>query len=341
MLVRGRSIRSEPMLRVVSNAVERGLPLEPGIEACGALCGGALERQSRAVVSLMERGMPMGEAFARVRGSFPPQGILWLRMGWDGPVLGEALRALGRRRMERQPFHAHLGSRLTYLIWTLVVMEVVVSYLMFWVGPKVEAIAFDFGVELPAITRWTFALIGHPAAGPIVAGLLLLQLAALPLIMFLSFDPLDWGVAPMDRLLMKRHGATVLRALAGEVALDRPMPEALERIAQAHTSRVVRQRVRWAAARVARGQSWTQSLSDAGLIRPADGAVLDAATRAGNLAWALEHQANALDRRFGYRVMVWTQVLYPVAVIALAIPVVIFVLTYFLPLVTIIRALAS
>ncbi|MEW4569892.1 type II secretion system F family protein [Tautonia sp. JC769] len=341
MLVRGRSIRSEPMLQVVSNAVERGLPLEPGIEACGALCGGVLERQARAVVALMERGMPMGEAFARVKGSFPRQGIVLLRMGWDGPVLGKALRSLGRRRREQQPFRAQLGSRLSYLIGVVLVMQVVVGFMMFWVAPKLEAIAVDFGVELPAITRWTFAVTGHPAVGPAWAGALLVQLIALPLITFLAFDPIDWGVAAVDRLLLKRHGATVLRALAGEVALGRPMPEALERIAQAHTSRVVRRRIRWASARVDRGQSWTQSLVATGLIRPADGAVLDAAARAGNLSWALEQQADGLDRRSGYRVMVWGQILYPVAVIGLAVPVLVFVLTYFLPLVTIIRAMAS
>ncbi|WP_152053839.1 type II secretion system F family protein [Tautonia marina] len=341
MLVRGRSIGSEPMLRVVSNAVERGLPLEPGIEACGALCGGGMQRRSRAVVALMERGVPIGEAFARVPGSFPRQGIVSLRMGWDGPVLGQALRSLGQRQSARQPFHAHIRARLTYLIWTLLVMQVVITFLMFWVGPKIEAISIDFGVELPAITRWTFALAHHPAVGPTVAALVLLQLVGLPLLAFTAFDPMDWGFTLVDRLLIKRHGATVLRALAGEVALNRPMPEALDRIAQAHTSRLVRQRLRWVAARVARGQSWTQSLTTAGLIRPNDGAVLDAASGAGNLAWALEHQANGLDRRVGYRVIVWSQILYPVAIIALAVPVVLFMLTYFLPLVTIIRAMAS
>ncbi|WP_169974845.1 type II secretion system F family protein [Tautonia rosea] len=341
MLVRGRSIRAEPMLRVVSYAVERGLPLEPGIEACGALCGGSLRRRSQAVASLMEQGVPMSEAFARIPGSFPKSGLVYLRMGWDGPVLGQALRALSLRRSEWQPFQALIGSRLTYLIWTLLMIQVVVLFMMGWVGPKLEAISLDFGVELPPITQWTFGLTRHPAFGPMVAGMFLLQLAALPFLAVVAFDPLDWGFAPVDRLLMKRHGATVLRTLAGEVALNRPMPEALERIAQAYPSRSVQRRLRWAAARVARGQPWTQSLMSTGLIRPSDGAVLDAASRAGNLAWCLEHQANGLDRRFGYRVMVWCQLLYPVAVIALAIPVVVFVLTYFLPLVTIIQAMGS
>jgi type II secretory pathway component PulF len=342
LAVRGRSARMEPMLWVVSCAVERGLPLEAGIEACGSLSGGGMRARSRAVLRLMEGGMPASEAFSRVKGSFPRSGLIYLRMGWDGPRLGEALRDLTRRRAQWRPFHASMAMRLAYLAWTIVVMQVVIGFLLYWVAPQFQAIFIDFGVELPAVTRFLFGIGSIPfGIGPIYLALLTLQLLALPMLILAFFDPMEWGLWPFDRLLLKRHGATVLRALAGEVALGRPIPGALDRIATAHPSRTVRRRIRRARARVDRGEPWARSLAVVGLIRGADASVLDAAQRVGNLSWALGDLADGLDRRAGHRMIAWSQALFPVAVAAVAVPVVLVALGYFLPLVTIIGRLSS
>lgn len=343
LAVRGRSARMEPMLWVVASAVERGLPLEAGIEACGALCGGKMRARSRAVVRLMEQGMPMAEAFGRIRGTFPRSGLIYLRMGWDGPRLGEALRDLTRRRAEWRPFHASMAMRLAYLAWTIVVVQLVAGFLLYWVAPQLEAIFLDFGMPLPAVSRWLFFGLGALPipVGPLYLAVVLLQLLTMPMLTLAFLDPIEWGLWPVDRLLLKRHGATVLRALSGEVSLGRAMPEALERVASAHPSRLVRRRVRKARARVDRGEPWARSLAVVGLIRHADAAVLDAAGRVGNISWALGDLADGLDRRAGRRLLAWTQTLFPFAVMAVAVPIVLLALGFFLPLVTLIRSLAS
>ncbi|QDV33040.1 type IV pilin biogenesis protein [Tautonia plasticadhaerens] len=343
LAVRGRSARMEPMLWVVAGAVERGLPLEAGIEACGALGGGKMRAKSLAIVRLMEQGMPLAEAFTRIPGAFPRSGLIFLRMGWDGPRLGAALRELTRRRAEWRPFHSSMAMRLAYLAWTIVVVQLVAGFLLYWVAPQLEAIFIDFGVPLPAVSRWVFSGLGSLPipVGPLYLAVVLLQLVAMPMLTLAFLDPIEWGLWPVDRLLLKRHGATVLRALCGEVSLGRPMPEALARVASAHPSRLVRRRVRKAGARVDRGEPWARSLSAVGLIRRTDAAVLDAAGRAGNLSWALGELADGLDRRSGRRLLAWTQFLFPIAVMAVAVPVVLIALGFFLPLVTLIRSLAS
>ncbi|RUL88072.1 type II secretion system F family protein [Tautonia sociabilis] len=340
LLIRGGSVRSDPMLWIVANAVERGLPLEAGIDACGALCGGSMRPKARAVVRLLQRGTPTAEAFARVPGSFPKAGLVFLRMDWDGPRLGKALRDLIQRRAEWRPFRSSLAMRLVYIGWTLVVMQAVLGFLLYSIAPRYEAIFADFGVPMPRISQLAYFRGNAAILGVFFPLAFLLELVGLPLLLLAFFDPIEWGIGPIDRLLIKRHGATVLRALSGEVAMGRPLPEALDRIGRAASSGAVRRRVRKARGRVDRGEAWTRALASVRLIRWADALALDASQRAGNLSWALGDLADGLDRRAGHRLIVWSQFLLPVAVILLAMPVVVVAVGFFLPLVTLIEAMS-
>jgi type II secretory pathway component PulF len=292
------------------------------------------------VARLLERGATPGEAFARVPGSLPREGLVFLRMGWDGPRLGASLRGLARRRAEWKPFRGVIAMRLAYLSWTLLAMQAVLAFFLVMIAPQMERIIADFGLGLPAVSRWTIAagwlLLESPAALVVLA----LDLLALLILVAAFSDPIEWGAGPVDWLLLRRHGATVLRALSGEVAMGRPMPEALERLAGSYPPGAVRRRVARARSRVDRGWMWERSLAASGLIRRVDAAALEAASRSGNLAWAQGDLADGLDRRSGARQIALCQALYPLAVLAVTVPVFVLAVSYFLPLVMIIQARA-
>ena len=101
----------------------------------------------------------------------------------------------------------------------------------------------------------------------------------------------------------------------------------------------------WRLVRVKRdvehGSDWVESLSDHGLIRPLDEAVLKSAERVGNLPWALEEMAASNDRRLGYRLQLVLQMLFPLTIIGIGALVFIFAVAYFSPLVKLIKVLAG
>ena len=69
-------------------------------------------------------------------------------------------------------------------------------------------------------------------------------------------------------------------------------------------------------------------------------AVLGAAERADNLAWALEEMADSAIRRQAYRLQLALHCLYPVAVLLIGFVVAFFVIGLFLPLVELIHGLS-
>ena len=92
---------------------------------------------------------------------------------------------------------------------------------------------------------------------------------------------------------------------------------------------------------VQRGGDWVESLGDHSLIRPSEEAVLASALRVGNLSWALGEMAEANERRLGYRLQLWLQMLFPVLIIALGSLVFVIAVAYFSPIAKLIEVLAG
>jgi type II secretory pathway component PulF len=180
------------------------------------------------------------------------------------------------------------------------------------------------------------------------ASLALFVAAALLLPPLVLFGPLLLyyiGWFPRDlpvvwRAFRHYDGALVMRSLALAIRRGVPLPDALATIGECYPLRIVGRRVRQAADTVRAGGAWCPALQATELIRNADSAVLAAAERVGNLAWALEEMADRALRRELYRVQFLVQALYPVALLAVGLAVFVFAIGYFLPLVAVIQALA-
>ncbi len=151
-----------------------------------------------------------------------------------------------------------------------------------------------------------------------------------------------WLNIPLiDALLWRRHSSLVMRALSLAVAGQKPIAAGIEGLAHDYPAGWVRRRLVRIDEDVHKGRDWIESLQDRGLIRRSDAAVLDAAQRVGNLEWALRELAESSDRRLGYRLEFWLQLLFPLLIIAAGALVSLFALAYFLPLVKLIEVLAG
>lgn len=341
LLVRSGAGPKETMLWLVANAAERGMPLAPGIQAVGELCGGGFRLRANRVADLLTGGASLSEALDRVPGIFPAGGIVYTRMGWEGLELGRALRVEGEAATAGRGKAQGWALRIAFLIWTLIAIQMIFGFMIFFIMPKFEAIFADFGVDLPAVTKVVITASSYLAESPFLGLVLLAEVAILPFLPMVFFDPMHWRVPVIDWWFRRRHGGVVARVLATEVEGGRPVEPALGRLSRVYPGAFVRGRLRRVARRAAGGMAWVESLRRSGLIGATDAAVLASAERVGNLSWALRDVADAADRRFGRKLMAWSQLLFPVVVMGVALVVGVYAAAYFLPLVKLIEMLAG
>jgi type II secretory pathway component PulF len=340
-LVARKSTQQEALLSVMAIAAERGMPLAPGVEAFSDLCSGGFRLRSRGLSYLLDSGVPLPEAMANVPGLLPRRAVVLACVGWSEGSLGPALRdALAAETAHKTYRHAFL-PKLGYLCGLLLAMQVIGSFMMYFITPKFEAIFMDFGVKLPRITVLLIQA-GHVVIQtPILGLLILIELAVLVYVPFAFFGLVRCRPPLADWFLRRRDTAAILRALAVTVDAGKPLTSGIGLLSQFYPVRRVRRGLERAGILIENGVTWTQALLRRGLIARSDVAVLDAAQRAGNLAWALRTLADSHDRRNGYRLQAISQALLPVVVLAVGVVIALTAVGYFYPLITLIQALSS
>lgn len=344
-----RTSLQDALLDVLAIAAERGVPLGPAAEAFADSCGGRYRRRANTLAGLLNSGVSLPDALDRVPRILPPDAKLLIRVGSESGLVPGALREASAARRSRQQSRTNPLPKFVYLIVVLVVMQVISGFILYFIIPKFEAIFRDFGVQLPGITIFVIEASHSVVNTPLLP---LLILGEVVLLFHLPFAYFGWSsgylpwidrllLSPVDRLLVRRHSALILRALARGIEAGKPLTGVLGTLVQYHPSVWIRGRLVRVRDDVRKGADCWKSLRDHGLIRPADAAVLEAASRVGNLPWALRETAESGERRLGYRLQLWLQLLFPAVVLAMGGLVFVLVAAFFLPLITLIEALTS
>ena len=150
-----------------------------------------------------------------------------------------------------------------------------------------------------------------------------------------------WNPPGIQRLARRYDTAAILDALALVAESQRPMTEGLTTLARTYPSYAIRRRLQLAWEDVTAGADWREALLARQLINRADFAVLGAASRVGNLGWALGELADSSRRRLTYRLHALVQVLFPLAIGLVGLTVMFFVVGLFMPLVALIQNLTG
>ncbi len=134
---------------------------------------------------------------------------------------------------------------------------------------------------------------------------------------------LAWAVAGFDANFLVLRGlaarldrAAVFESLALVTGRQRPMTQGILSLATYYPKDWVRRRLSRAFTAIHAGGSWIDALRAQRLMGAADAAVLAAAQRAGNLPWALREVAESNRRRFTYRLYIFMQVAFPLAILS-------------------------
>jgi type II secretory pathway component PulF len=338
---RRRAVARKALLRLLTVSAERSAPLVPAMEALARERRWGAAWRARRLGELLAEGRSLPDAVAAVPGVLSPAALPLVAAGAQAGRLPAALRQAVAAEGKQETLWQSFMPKVAYVCLVLPFAAGVISFLVGKIGPQLEKIFKDFAKPLPSASQFVFS-----AAAPWILSPLTL-LAVLALLLLLVYMVLryagviDWDLPGVGRLTRRLDTAAVLDALALAADAGQPLVPAVQTLAATYPRRAISRRLSKAAAELTGGGDWSASLQRHGLVGKADQAILDAAARAGNLGWAMREVAEGNRRRFAYRVQGLLQVLFPAAVVAFGLVVLLAALAIFLPLVYLIQGLAG
>ncbi|MFC1596815.1 type II secretion system F family protein [Planctomycetota bacterium] len=340
-VLRHRRARQFMLLSTLSVAAKRLMPLAPAVEAFADERWGVMGYHARRLAALLRSGISLPDALVRTPGLVSRQAQVTIRVGQESGALAEALNDVVKSHELHSPLWSQILGRVLYLLGLMLFACGVALFMMLRITPEFQKIFEEFDCALPRITQFTIAT-AHFAAqfGFILVPLLFLLILWFFALCFQYMAGVRWNLPLVNRLARRLDTAVILEALALAAKRNVGFQAAIETLARWYPVRAIRRHLSGVLADMRAGIDWSRSLALHGLIKPAELAVFEAAGRAGNLAWALREMAESNRRRLNYRLHNVVQLLFPMAILVFGLMVMVFVVSYFMPLVMLINNLS-
>ena len=338
--------RQIELVWLLALAVKSGRPLADEIDAYAQ---GTWGKRHRLLVDLAQRlreGVPLTE-LAVPQGLLPHSAALQIHTGIVSSSLhdslcGTALRAT-REFSDDHSNSENIGSALIYPSTVVPIAFVIVTYLMYYIIPKLKKIFDDFGTELPQPTLLLIQLSDSVIHYWYLFGLPLFYVPLGIFILCSLAHYSGWRVVLqsfLGRWFIRWHSPDVMRALAQSVSQGAPLDKALYSIAKHPGPLRLRERLAWAIDAIEDGSPNWQTLQAAGILRHSEAVVLETAENTGNLPWALETLATHLEHRTAFRLAAFSEILRPIILIGLSLVVGFIAFAMFLPLIKLLNDLS-
>ncbi len=344
--------RRRELLLVLATATEQSSPLAPAVEGLAREHRNWFGYKLWRLAQRLRSGKSLSEAFGtrpswilrwaffhttgEFLGLLPKHYIALIAAGEQSGMLPDVLRmALVGDRATSTLAQQYLG-RLVYLMYPV---WFVPPILLFWgvkIEPSLAKIFEEFGVAATEGLHSSARLQAAIWIGDVlmIVGLLVLLQAFLWCSARVRFPLPGTG-----RVFRRLDGAAVMRCLALAARKQLPLEKVLAVLAVWFPGRAVRRRLALAGAEAQCGVDCFEALARQRVIERSDLAVLRAAEQAGNVAWALEEQAEGAQRRMLYRLNWAMQIVFPVMVVVIGAMILIMVVNNYLPLARLITGL--
>lgn len=342
MIMRKYRTNRRALLVSLAAAAERLMPLGPVFEAFADEGHWFLSARARRAALLLRAGVSLPDAIDRCPGLLPRETVMTIHVGYRAGSLAQGLREAAAAQAWNEQLWHQLISRILYLSFLVLVAANILIFVMLKIVPSYRRILDDFGLKLPPSSQLIITLSKAFAHYWWLFSPLFVLVWFLALYVILRYIGwVTWEPPILRRLTRRRHTALILRSLAMVAERQQPMPEGIASITLRYPANWVWRLLHQVQAEVAAGRPWSESLAAQGLISLADQAVLEAAQRVGNLAWALREMAASNVRRLHYRLNLAVQLLFPAAVLAFGLAEAIFVFGCFMPLIVLIQSLTG
>lgn len=306
--------QSQSLLRILALAIEQRLPLAPLMRAFAEDQSGAQRWRVHRLARLLEGGSSLPSALEQVAGVLPSENVLAIRFGTQSGTLMITMRAL----IEESESLANvrrvqwLRSTLIYPAIALLVMMGIVTFFMIKIAPAFQKIMQDYGVE-SLIFRWAIFV------SNLVVNYWWLAAGAALLLAWIwwrewpgRFWRLGWIRPRYDM-----RSADVLQNLSVVAETGHPIAGALSTLARYHHDPTLRDELLFVRNEVEQGADLWNTLRKVKLLTLAEVALLEAAQKVGNLAWAMAQLAVCKRRRKRSRMELLGQLVEPVAALLL------------------------
>ena len=327
----------------VAQLASSGLPLAAGLRAfAGEMPASRLSPQLVVLAMRLERGEPLEVAIASPNLRLPEYfvGLIAaaLRSGNFAVILQEFLK---HERLT-EDMRWRLWRNLAYPVALLALVTAWLVFVLTTLVPQLRKIYEDFDIILPDATRILIAISDY---GPmVVAGGVAVLATLLVLLRVLGGRALVSDLiasvplfGPMWRSWSLSELSNLLRVLVEQAI---PLPRALELTASGIRDAALAVGCRQAAARVAAGDSLTQSLSAYAVFPPSFLTVVDWGERTSALPQALASATDMFAARAVIRDQFLRTILGPITFIVLAAVMLFVVAAMFMPLMSLIQNLS-
>lgn len=340
LVTRYRAIERRSMLRCLSLAAQKGIPLDAAVRAFGNERTDELGLRAMRLAESLAAGCSLPDSLARSGTRLPIDALLAVRVGIETGTLSESLRRISRVDADVDLLIRSVYEKLLYLLWVWIVLMAILTFILLRIVPVFEKMFQEFGMQLPIWTQMLIQLsewfIGYWfVATPLF--LVLLFAASAGALYYVDLLPRHAPV--VHRFTRGWDAALVMRVMALAVHRSWPLNKTVWLLSRIYPSSAVRRRLASAGSRIDNGENWCDSLRLVGLLRKPEWAVLQSATRVGNLEWALDEMADSSVRRLAHRLRLATNILFPITLLLFGLLVGFVVLSLFMPLVALIQGL--
>jgi type II secretory pathway component PulF len=337
---RHRRMQQQTLLCALAATVDRGIPLVQALDAYAHEIRGRYGLRIAGFSHLLKQGIAVPRALSIERKVFPDAVLPLLLAGFSAGTPGKAIRRSLNVLKTQSPAEG-IAGRLAYLALFVLMTAAVLTFLCIRIAPQYEKIFVEFEMTLPPATLGFLGIFRQSLLGVLAFWLFVFLLLFVIYCVLRILGVVAWEPPGIRRLTRRPHAAAILDGLALAVESQQPLTACVQTLAQQHPHWYVRAQLNWIAVDLDVGMACWDSLYNRGLIGGADRALLEAAHRAGNLAWALGEVAENQRRRWAYQLHYAAHLLYPALVLMMGALVLWVMVAFFSPLVYLIKGLAG
>ena len=340
-----RRAREGQFLWLLALSVRNNHDLAQEVEDHAATWSGSYAARLRQLAVYLKAGRPLGMALERVPGLLPCWVIASIKIGDETGTLNEALNECATTQLNwmKERFRTgSIGSLLIYLACYPWVIIGPISFMTYYIVPKMKAIFHGFGTEMPGITEGFLSFSDHVVSYSLLY-LPLTVASFMSVLMLLRFDHSGWRNVRtrLFRSFYPRYDTSpIMRHLARMIERGKTLPDSLLAIANSYHRPSVAESIAEVYVDTESGGDCWKALLKQGFLLRRDLALIEAAQRVGNLPWALREIADVREKRFIFRVDTLVQLFRPVPIIAVGLFVGWVCIAMFMPVVKLVNDLS-
>lgn len=342
MIWQRRRHREGQLLWLLALAVQNNRDLAKEVHQHATTWTGNHACRLRDLAKNLRMGTSLADSLVLSRDLVPHWVLTSIRTASESGTLTSVLPECATQHLDWMKDRFRFGSPSTLIVYALGYLSItfaIVTFLMYYIVPKYISIWNGFGTELPKLTERMIEFSNFVSG----AGLIAVPLLPIVFLTLLYMDHIGWRnirLRIFGRLYTKWDSGNVLRHLSRTVAQGKPMGHGLVALANSYHRPSIAELLARVYTEVESGKDCWEGLRKARFINRREVAVIKAAERTGNLAWALRELATVREKRLLHRLDTVLVILRPLTVLAVGVLVAFISLAMLMPMVGLIGDLS-